>query len=81
MSLSLTKIAEDSTHLAPLAGRGQPGKKEDQNSARVRGPLHDSVPLRLAEAPPHPDLLHSPSKTGVNALMACGEKEREALRP
>jgi hypothetical protein len=35
--------------------------------------------LRLAEAPPHPDLLHSPSKTGVNALMARGEKET-ALR-
>jgi hypothetical protein len=37
--------------------------------------------LRLAEAPPHPDLLHRPSQTGVNALMACGEKECEALRP
>jgi hypothetical protein len=23
----------------------------------------------------HPDLLHSPSKTGVNALVARGEKE------
>ena len=34
--------------------------------------------LRLAEAPPHPDLLHSPSKTGVNALMARGEKETAA---
>jgi hypothetical protein len=31
--------------------------------------------LRLADAPPHPDLLHSPSQTGVNALMARGEKE------
>jgi hypothetical protein len=41
----------------------------------VRGPLHDSERLRLAEAPPHPALLHSPSKTGVNALMARGEKE------
>jgi hypothetical protein len=30
--------------------------------------------LRLAETPP-PDLLHSPSQTGVNALMARGEKE------
>jgi hypothetical protein len=37
----------------------------------VRGPFHES---ELAEAPPHPDLLHSPSKTGVNALMASGEK-------
>jgi hypothetical protein len=64
----LTKIAEDSAHLAPLAGRGQPGKKEDQNSARVRGPLHDSERLRLAERPPHPDL-----------LPARGEKET-ALR-
>jgi hypothetical protein len=32
--------------------------------------------LRLADAPPHPDLLHSPLQTGVNALMARGEKER-----
>jgi hypothetical protein len=31
--------------------------------------------LRLAARPPHPDLLHSPSQTGVNALMARGEKE------
>jgi hypothetical protein len=31
--------------------------------------------LRLAEPPPHPDLLHSPSQTGVNVLMASGEKE------
>ena len=31
--------------------------------------------LRLAEAPPYLDLLHSPSQTGVNALMARGEKE------
>jgi hypothetical protein len=43
----------------------------------VRGRFHR---LRLAEAPPHPDLLHSPSRTGVNALMACGEKET-AVRP
>ena len=35
--------------------------------------------LRLAEAPPHPDLLHSPSQTGVNALMASGEKETAVL--
>jgi hypothetical protein len=42
--------------------------------------------LRLAEPPPHPDLLRSPSQSiraftpvfagfGVNALMASGEKE------
>jgi hypothetical protein len=36
--------------------------------------------LRLAEGPPHPDLLHSPSQTGVNALVARGEKET-AVRP
>jgi hypothetical protein len=34
--------------------------------------------LRLAGPPPHPDLLHSPSQTGVNALMARGEKETAA---
>jgi hypothetical protein len=38
----------------------------------VRGRFHK---LRLAVRPPHPDLLHSPSKTDVNALMARGEKE------
>jgi hypothetical protein len=38
----------------------------------VRGRFHK---LRLADGPPHPDLLHSPSQTGVNALMARGEKE------
>jgi hypothetical protein len=31
----------------------------------------------LVATPPHPDFLHSPSKTGVNALMASGEKEHE----
>jgi hypothetical protein len=36
--------------------------------------------LRLAEGPPHPDLLHSPSQTGVNALVERGEKET-AVRP
>jgi len=69
------RVPDAAAHLAPLAGRGQPGKTENQNSARVRGPLHDSERLRLAERPPHPDLLHSPSKTDVNALVARGEKE------
>src|ERR1700680_4618935 len=36
--------------------------------------------LRLAGTPPHPDLLHSPSQTGVNALMASGAKERACAR-
>ena len=52
-----------SLHLSPLAGRG-----------RVRGPLCESEPM---ERPP-PDPLHSPSKTGVNALMASGEREKGA---
>jgi FAD:protein FMN transferase len=30
------------------------------------------------ERPPHTDPLHSPSKTGVNALMASGEREQRA---
>jgi hypothetical protein len=31
---------------------------------------------------PHPELLHSPSKTGVNALMASGEREqRDRVQP
>jgi hypothetical protein len=42
----------------------------------VRGRFHK---LRLVGAPPHPDLLHSPSQTGVNALMARGEKETAVL--
>src|ERR1700730_17590894 len=73
--LRLVAIARCTAHLATLAGRGRHGKTENQDSARVRGPLHDSERLRLVERPPHPDLLHSPSKTGVNALMARGEKE------
>jgi toxin ParE1/3/4 len=36
--------------------------------------------LRTAATPPHPDLLPSPSKTGVNALMASGAKERACAR-
>ena len=40
---------------------------------RVRGPLRES---ELVETPLHPDPLHSPSKTGVNALMASGEREK-----
>jgi hypothetical protein len=32
------------------------------------------------ERPPHPNPLHSPSKTGVNALMASGERESLFLR-
>ena len=39
----------------------------------MRGPLRES---ELVERPPHPDPLHSPSKTGVNALMASGEREK-----
>jgi hypothetical protein len=61
----LTVAARATAHLAPLAGRGQHGKRETRISARVRGPLHDSERLRLAERPPHPDL-----------LPARGEKER-----
>jgi hypothetical protein len=37
-----------------------------------REPLRES---ELVERTP-PDLLHSPSQTGVNALMASGEKEK-----
>jgi len=31
----------------------------------------------LGERPPHPNPLHSPSKTGVNALKASGEREQK----
>src|SRR5450756_2842104 len=47
--------------------RGEVGAKR-----RVRGPLRES---ELVEAPPHPNPLHSPSQTGVNALMASGARE------
>jgi hypothetical protein len=33
----------------------------------------------LVESPPHPDPLHNPSKTGVNALKASGEREQKDL--
>src|SRR5580700_11772944 len=87
MSLTLIAIAEHSAHLAPLAGRGQQGKDENQNSARVRGPLHDSERLRLAEAPPHPDLLpaRGEKETAVRVGGACASAidspEASALLP
>jgi len=43
---------------------------------RVRGALRESEPV---EKPPHPDPLHSPLKTGVNALMASGEREQRLI--
>jgi hypothetical protein len=56
-------------YLAPLAGRGRRAL-----ARRVRGPLRESGPV---ERPPHPDPLHSPSQTGVNALMASGERAKK----
>ena len=56
-------------YLAPLAGRGRRAL-----ARRVRGPLRESG---LVERPPHPDPLHSPSQTGVNALMASGERAKK----
>ena len=40
----------------------------------MRGRFHES---ELVETAPHPDPLHSPSKTGVNALTARGEREQK----
>jgi hypothetical protein len=57
----------------PACGERATRAEQQPNLGLVRGRFHK---LRLAEAPPHPDLLHRPSKTGVNALMARGEKER-----
>jgi enoyl-CoA hydratase/carnithine racemase len=51
----------------PSRAGGREGK------GRVRGPLPKPEPV---DRPPHPDPLHSPSKTGVNALMASGEREK-----
>jgi hypothetical protein len=50
------------------------GEVERAERARVRGRFRESEPV---ETPPHPDPLHSPSKTGVNALKACGEREQK----
>jgi hypothetical protein len=58
-------------HLAPLCG-----ERSTREARRVRGPLRESEPV---ETPPHPDLLHSPSQTGVDALMARGATERAVL--
>src|SRR5258708_25359644 len=58
-------------HLSPLAGRSK--FVRSSRKFRVRGRLHESEPV---ERPPHPDPLHSPSQTGVNALMASGEREQ-----
>jgi len=55
-----------------LRGEGHTARRKTTEFGLVRGRFHK---LRLAVRPPHPDLLHSPSKTGVNALMARGEKE------
>jgi hypothetical protein len=37
---------------------------------------HEHAP---AQRTPHPDPLHSPSKTGVNGLMASGAREQQAI--
>jgi two-component system sensor histidine kinase UhpB len=53
------------------------GEVDRAKRGRVRGPLRESEPVKR---PPHPDPLHSPSQTGVNALMASGEREQLAAR-
>jgi hypothetical protein len=60
----------------PACGERATSSERKPDLSLVRGRFHE---LRLAGAPPHPDLLHSPSKTGLNALMARGEKERAAV--
>ena len=77
----------DSRAALPLPACGERSEfAHSSRKFRVRGPLHGSERCRkafftlsesaLAERPPHPDPLHSPSKTGVNALMASGEREQ-----
>jgi hypothetical protein len=57
--------------LAPPEGEGDTAMRKPD-----LGPVRESLhKLRLEVGGPHPDLRHSPSYTGVNALMACGEKE------
>src|SRR5215831_7753117 len=53
-----------------------PRKRGRVGWGRVRGLRPESG---LVETPPYPDPLHSPSKTGVNALMASGESEKKRV--
>ena len=75
-SLILAAIAERCGFPRPACGERATCAERKPDFGPVRGRSHK---LRLVEAP-HPDLLNSPSQTGVNALMACGEKET-AVRP
>jgi pimeloyl-ACP methyl ester carboxylesterase len=76
-SLTLAAIAQGYGAPRPACGERATRHLGKPELGPVRGRFHK---LRLAEAPPHPDLLHSPSKTGVNALMARGEKETAVRR-
>jgi hypothetical protein len=58
-----------------------PGEGASPQAQTGRKGSRLSHKFRLAEVPPHPDPLHSPSKTGVNALMASGEREQVAAKP
>jgi hypothetical protein len=71
-SRTLAVIAERYSFPRPACGERAKSTERKPELGPVRGRFDK---LRLAEAPPHPDLLHSPSQTGVNALMARGEKE------
>jgi hypothetical protein len=73
---TLAAIAEQCGFPRPACGERATLADRKPDLGAVRGRFHK---LRLAERPPHPDLLHSPSQTGVNALMACGEKETAVL--
>jgi len=76
--------ASDDTSRSASSPRPACGERSTREARRVRGPLRESEPV---EGPPHPNLLHSPSKSiraftpvfagyAVNALMARGGKER-----
>ena|SRR5215469_18764220 len=62
------KLLQDQGHTSPRS-RGEVFALIAGN-----GRLRES---ELGEMRPHPDPLHSPSKTGVNALMASGEREKK----
>jgi thiamine biosynthesis lipoprotein ApbE len=65
-----------------LRGEGRGGGAFPQVQTLQRGGDFAGTKTRTGigatvERPPHPDPLRSPSKTGVNALMASGEREQK----
>jgi DNA helicase-2/ATP-dependent DNA helicase PcrA len=69
LRLLAQRVSATSTDPASPRLRGE----VDARSASGEG---DSPTAERIDSPPHPTPLHSPSQTGVNALMANGEREQ-----